>query len=241
VIYIETPANPNLAIVDISYVGKVGREQNIKTIIDNTFATPINQKPADFGIDIILHSATKYLAGHSDIMAGVIVGSKDDIDKIWKNSIVHGNVCSPFNAWLLVRGLRTLKLRVEHQSDTAFKIAEYLTLHEEVEEVLYPGLENHQQNEIARQQMKGFGGVVSFKLKRGYEASNQFVSSLKLIKHAPSLGGSESLIIHPVGMLSQAISQSEYEESGISHELLRLSVGLESSNDLIEDIENALG
>ena len=239
ILYIETPSNPLLGITDIAEIAQLARENGLITMIDNTFASPINQNPADFGIDIILHSATKYMGGHSDISAGAIAASKEHISQIWKTAINFGGNLSDQNIWLLERSLKTLNLRVKEQTKNAQKMAEYLENNEHIERVYYPGLKSHPQYELAKKQMKGFGAMLSFELIHEIDAMN-FQNALKLIKPSLSLAGLESTTVSPAQTTHALLSAEERLERGIKDGLIRFSVGIEESKDLIEDIEQAL-
>jgi methionine-gamma-lyase len=239
-VLVETPSNPTLAVTDLAAVAARARARGILTLADNTFASPVNQRPRDFGIDLVVHSATKYLGGHSDLVAGVVAGPKDLVDRIWEDSIVFGACASPFNAWLMLRGLRTLTLRVERQSATALELARHLERHPQIARVHYPGLESHPQHELARRQMKGYGGVLSFEVKGGYEAARRFVCALKLAANAVSLGGVESLAVHAASVWEGTLTPQQIEQAGVSPALVRFSVGLESAQDLAADLDQAL-
>jgi methionine-gamma-lyase len=239
-IYVETPTNPLMRITDLRAIAALGRERRITTMVDNTFATPVNQRPLALGIDVCVHSATKYLGGHSDITAGVIVGSREFVERAWKFGLVSGAVLSPFDGWLLLRGLRTLGLRVERHNRNALALARFLEAHPKVERVHYPGLESHPQHELARAQMSGFTGVLSIELKGDFSASEKFVASLKLGMHAASLGGYETLVVLPAAMWSRQLSAERRAAMGVGETLVRISVGLEDEADLIEDFAQAL-
>ena len=239
ILYIETPSNPLLGITDIVEIVHLAKENGLITMIDNTFASPINQNPADFGIDIILHSATKYMGGHSDISAGAIAASKAHIAQIWKTAINFGGNLSDQNIWLLERSLKTLNLRVKEQTKNAQKMAEYLENNEHIERVYYPGLKSHPQYELAKKQMKGFGAMLSFELIHEIDAMD-FQNALKLIKPSLSLAGLESTTVSPAQTTHALLSAEERLERGIKDGLIRFSVGIEESKDLIEDIEQAL-
>ena len=239
ILYIETPSNPLLGITDIAEIAQLARENGLITMIDNTFASPINQNPADFGIDIILHSATKYMGGHSDISAGAIAASKAHIAQIWKTAINFGGNLSDQNIWLLERSLKTLNLRVKEQTKNAQKMAEYLENNEHIERVYYPGLKSHPQYELAKKQMKGFGAMLSFELIHEIDAMD-FQNALKLIKPSLSLAGLESTTVSPAQTTHALLSAEERLERGIKDSLIRFSIGIEESKDLIEDIEQAL-
>jgi methionine-gamma-lyase len=208
--------------------------------VDSTFATPINQRPISLGIDIVIHSATKFLGGHSDISAGAIVSDKSTIAELWHTQIVFGAVLSPFDAWLLQRGLKTLPLRVRQHNKSATRLARRLERNENVAAVHYPGLPSHPQHELATHQMSDFGGVLSFEVKGGFEEASRFVSRLKLATYAPSLGGPHTLVVHPASMWVQQLSREQREAAGVVDSLIQVSVGLEDSRDIIADFERAL-
>ena len=237
-IYIETPSNPLLHLIDLKAVSDLAKNNNLISIIDNTFASPINQNPSDFGIDIIVHSATKYLGGHSDILAGTISSSKILIDKILDSSINYGGNLSEHTVWLLERSIKTLFLRVKAQNKNAQKIAEFLYVNDNVKSVYYPGLESHPQHELAKRQMNGFGGMLSFLIKEE-KKSDEFTRFLKIIKPAMSLGGVESTITSPALTSHSKISKEKREKFGISDGLLRFSVGIEDYEDLKNDLTQA--
>lgn len=239
-IYLESPSNPLLRLTDLKAVAGIAKARGITTIIDNTFATPVNQRPLELGVDVVIHSATKYLGGHHDLTAGALVSSKAFINQAWKLGVVFGSVLSPFEAWLLMRGIRTLGLRVERHNQNAMAMAEFLESHTKVARVNYPGLESHPQHQLARQQMSGFTGMLSFELKGGLEAAERFVSGLKLPTYTGSLGGVETLIVRPAAMWSHQLTPEQRLATGISEGLFRLSVGLEDVRDLIKDFEQAL-
>ena len=239
ILYIETPSNPLLGITDIDAIASLGKESGIITMIDNTFASPINQNPADFGIDIILHSATKYMGGHSDISAGAIAGSNEYIAQIWKTAINFGGNLSDQTVWLLERSLKTLNLRVKEQTKNAQEMAEYLEHHKNIERVYYPGLNSHPQHDLAKRQMKGFGAMLSFELEEGINAMD-FQNALKLIKPSMSLAGLESTTVSPAQTTHALLSPQERLDRGIKDGLIRFSVGIEEPKDLIKDIAQAL-
>ena len=239
IIYIETPSNPLLGITDIKAVALLAKKRGIITMIDNTFASPINQNPADFGIDIVVHSATKYMGGHSDISAGAVAASKEHIELIWKTGINLGGNLSDFTVWMLERSLKTLNLRVKEQTKNAQILAEYLEEHSMINRVYYPGLKSHPQHTIAATQMHGFGAMMSFELNEGVDAM-EFQNSLQFIKPSLSLAGVESTILSPAQTTHALLSEEERLERGISDRLIRFSVGIEEPEDLIADIEQAL-
>ncbi len=239
VIYIETPSNPLLTITDLKGVADLATKKNIITMIDNTFASPINQIPADFGIDIIIHSATKYMGGHSDICAGVIACSKENTDVIFQTAICFGGNLSDYTVWLLERSMKTMGLRVKAQSENALKMANYLEKSPDVENVYYPGLEGHPGHQLAKSQMKGFGGMLSFELNPEIEVS-EFFRQLDLIKPSMSLAGVESTMISPTKTSHALMSPEDREKQGIKDSLIRFSLGIEEIEDLILDIEQAI-
>jgi methionine-gamma-lyase len=245
-IVLETPSNPTLTLSDLAAVAAFAKSRGIATLADNTFASPINQNPRDFGIDLVLHSATKYLGGHSDLIAGVVCGSREAVEKIWQRSIVLGTNLSPFNAFLLLRGLRTLPLRVARQSANALALARFLQAHPAVARVHYPELESHPQHELAKRQMRRGGGVLSVELKgsegdeSGFQAAKDFVAALKLAKHAVSLGGVETLVVHAASMWEASLAPDEMERAGIVPSLVRIAAGLENAEDLCADMGQAL-
>lgn len=238
IIFIESPSNPLLKVIDLQAISNLSKKNNLISIIDNTFSSPINQNPSDFGIDIIIHSATKYLGGHSDILAGALASTRSNIDKIIESSINYGGNLSEYTVWLLERSIKTLSLRVNKQNENALKVAEYLSNHEKVNAVHYPGLKTHPDYELSSKQMKGFGGMLSFELSNLEEAV-LFTRKIKLIKSAMSLGGVESTICSPSLTSHSKISKEERENLGIFDGLLRFSVGIEDHNDIINDLKQA--
>lgn len=243
-IVLETPSNPTLALTDLAAVARFARERGIVTLADNTFASPINQRPRDFGVDLVLHSATKYLGGHSDLVAGVVCGDGAIIEKIWKRSIALGTNVSPFTAFLLLRGLRTLPLRVARQNETALTLARFLEGQPAIARVHYPALESHPQHALFRRQMTHGGGVLSIEFAgdgdRGYEAARKFVASLRLARHAVSLGGVETLVVHAASMWEASLTPARMKAAGISPALVRIAAGLENAADLQADMTAAL-
>jgi cystathionine beta-lyase len=239
ILYIETPSNPLLGITDMKAISSLAKEHGILTMIDNTFASPINQNPVDFGIDIMLHSATKYMGGHSDISAGAVAASKEHIAKIWKTAINFGGNLSDQTVWLLERSLKTLNLRVKEQTENAQKMAEYLENNPKINKVYYPGLSSHPGFEIAVRQMNGFGAMLSFELSEGIDAM-EFQNNLQLIKPSMSLAGLESTTVSPAQTTHALLSEEERLLRGIKDGLIRFSVGIEETEDLIADIEQAI-
>jgi cystathionine beta-lyase len=239
VIYIETPSNPLLKIVDIEKIAQFAKSKNIITIIDNTFATPIIQKPILFGVDIVLHSATKYFGGHSDISAGAVAGSQDHIDKIWNLAKNLGGNLSDYSVWLLERSMKTLSIRVKAQQKNAKKLAKYLSKSSFIKKVYYPGLKNHPNHILAKKQMKGFGAMISFEFIDKIDPS-LFLTSLNLIKPSMSLAGVESTMLSPAETSHYLLTEKERLSQGITKELIRFSVGIENKKDIIMDIEHAI-
>ena len=238
IIFVESPSNPLLKIIDLNAIANISKKYNLISIIDNTFSSPINQNPADFGIDIVLHSATKYLGGHSDILAGTLASSNSNIDKIIESSINYGGNLSEYTVWLLERSIKTLSLRVKKQNENAIKIAEYLTTLDKVKSVYYPGLKSHSDHELSKKQMKGFGGMLSFELS-DLDTAILFTRKLNLVKSAMSLGGVESTLCSPSLTSHSKISKAERENLGIFDGLLRFSIGIEDSEDIIDDLNQA--
>lgn len=239
VIHIETPSNPLLTITDIKAVAHLAKSKNIITTIDNTFASPVNQNPVDFGIDIVIHSATKYLGGHSDIMAGAVACSSAHMEKIHNVAKNLGGSLSDMTVWLLERSMKTLALRVRAQNKNAKKLATFLSGHKAVKHVYYPGLKTHPQHELAKSQMKGFGGMLSFELVDGLDAI-AFQNELKLIKSSMSLAGVESTMLSPHKTSHSLLTQEQRDAIGVTDNLIRFSVGIESVRDLMADIEQAI-
>ena len=239
VIFAETPTNPTLKIVDLHKVCKLGQERQITVVVDATFASPYNLQPLRFGVDIVAHSATKYLGGHNDVTAGVVCGSEDFIHNLREMRKHLGGTLDPHAAWLLLRGLKTLGLRMEKHNSNGTKIARYLEKHPKVKRVYYPGLPSHPQRSIARKQMRGFGGVVSFELNGDFETTMKFVDNLKLCFLAGSLGGTETLATQPVTCSHYHVSAEDRKKAGITDELIRLALGIEDPEDIIADLDQA--
>ncbi len=242
VVYFETPANPNMRLVNIRDISEIARSVGAKTVVDNTYATPVLTRPIEFGADIVVHSATKYLGGHGDLVAGMVVGSAEDMNEVRLVGMkdMTGAAMSPFTAMLVLRGLKTLELRVARHCDSAKQIALMLQQEPEVEQVYYPGLATSEYYELAQRQMSDFGGMIAFELKGGFAAGVQFIDRLHLIQCAVSLGDAESLVQHPASMTHSPYSPEERAASGISEGLLRLSIGLEDLVDIKGDILQAL-
>jgi len=239
VIYMETPSNPLLSIIDVQEIAALAKEHKIITMIDNTFASPVNQNPIPLGIDIVLHSATKYLGGHSDILAGTVVATEKNIDQIFQVAKNFGGSLSDFTVWMLERSIKTLGIRVKSQNENAAYLAEWLSNQEDISKVYYPGLSSHPGHEIAKKQMKGFGGMLSFELKEELDAG-KFQKELTLIKSSMSLAGVESTILSPSLTSHALLTEEERKTQGIKDGLLRLSVGIEEKEDLMQDILQAL-
>ena len=240
IIYIESPSNPLLSITDIKSIALFAKHNNLISIIDNTFASPINQNPISLGIDLVVHSATKYLGGHSDILAGTVCGSNELISIIKKSGLNYGSNISEYISWLLERSIKTLSVRVLQQNQNALKIANFLDGHKKITKVYYPGLMNHPKHDIAKQQMLGgFGGMVSFVLNDSIN-SDSFVKTLKIIQPTMSLAGVESTITSPAKTSHKKMDKLDRDKIGITKNLLRLSVGIEDADDLINDLSNAL-
>ncbi|MDR1349712.1 MAG: aminotransferase class I/II-fold pyridoxal phosphate-dependent enzyme [Zoogloeaceae bacterium] len=245
-IVVETPSNPTLALTDLAAIAEFARSRGIVTLADNTFASPINQRPRDFGIDLALHSATKYLGGHSDLIAGVVCGDAERVEKIWECAIALGTNVSPFNAFLLLRGLRTLPMRVARQNENALTLARFLETQPAIARVHYPELASHPQRALAKRQMRHGGGVLSIELKggdgdeQGFHAAQKFVAALKLARHAVSLGGVETLVVHAASMWEASLTPEQMRRAGIAPSLVRIAAGLENAADLQADITQAL-
>lgn len=240
VVFLETPTNPDCSLTDLAAVSALARQAGAKVIVDNTFATPLNQTPLALGADLVVHSATKYLGGHHDLTAGVVVGNRELIETLWATQIVLGATLSPMDAWLLLRGIRTLAVRIERINASALAIAGALQSHPAVAGVSYPGLSTHPQHALARRQMRGFGGVMGIRLKADYAGTARFVASLRLARQAVSLGGVDTLIVHAAAMWSGTLSDEALIAAGIEPGLVRLSVGLEHPDDLVRDLRRAL-
>jgi cystathionine gamma-synthase len=240
VIFSESPTNPYNRIVDLERLAEIAQRCRVKTIIDSTFATPVNQRPLEFGIDLVIHSATKYLGGHNDLLAGAVLGNAALIAAIRDLQAITGAVPDPFAAYLLIRGVKTLALRVARQNENAERIAAYLDDHEKVETVHYPSLASHPEHDIAKRQMSGFGGVVSFEIKGDIDSATRLVDACAIPRIAPSLGGVESLIEQPALMSFYELTTEERLQIGIKDTLVRYSVGVEDAEDLIADLARAL-
>jgi cystathionine beta-lyase len=241
-IWIETPTNPMMNIIDVRKVCKIAKESKIVVAVDNTFATPYLQRPLELGADIVMHSVTKYLGGHSDVVMGALITSNESIAKeIYRIQNSSGAVCGPMDSFLVLRGIKTLHLRMQRHCENGEKIARFLVSHPLIDKVYWPGLESHTNHEVAKNQMNGFGGMISFTLVGDdLDMAKKVVSNTELFTLAESLGGVESLIGHPSTMTHASIPKEERVKSGVVDSLIRLSVGVEDSTDLISDLENAL-
>ncbi|MBT8308573.1 MAG: aminotransferase class I/II-fold pyridoxal phosphate-dependent enzyme [Maribacter sp.] len=239
VIFIETPSNPLLTITDLDAIAKIAKKHGLVSMIDNTFASPVNQNPIDFGIEVVIHSATKYMGGHSDICAGAVASTEVNMERIFQLAKNLGGSLSDYTVWLLERSIKTMGIRVKAQNANAQHLAAYLDAHSEIERVYYPGLPNHPGHELAKTQMNGFGGMMSFELNADYDAS-EFQKALQLIKSTMSLAGVESTVLSPTQTSHALIGPEERKNQGISDGLIRFSVGIEEPEDLIADIEQAL-
>lgn len=239
VLYLETPSNPLLTITDVKGVANLAKKKGILSMIDNTFASPVNQNPIDLGVDVVIHSATKYMGGHSDICAGVVAASQEHMDKVWQTGICFGGSLSDYTVWLLERSIKTMVLRVRAQNENAMKMAEYLDQSEDVDNVYYPGLPSHPGHDVAKRQMKGFGGMLSFELNASIDTS-LFFKQLELIKPSMSLAGIESTMLSPTKTSHALMSAEDRAKQGIKDSLIRFSLGIEETEDLMADIEQAI-
>ena len=242
-IWVETPTNPMMNIIDIEAVSTIAKSNSILLAVDNTFATPYLQQPLNLGADIVMHSATKYLGGHSDVVMGALVVNDSELaEKLYFIQNASGAVCGPQDSFLMLRGIKTLHVRMQRHCENAKKVAEFLNDHPEIEKVYWPGLENHLNHDIAKRQMNDFGGMLSFVTKgNNYEQAIKIVESLKIFTLAESLGGVESLAGHPASMTHASIPKEEREKTGVVDSLIRLSVGIEDADDLIADLKQAIG
>ena len=239
-LYLESPTNPTLRVVDLKKAGALARQHKLLSMIDGTFGTPINQRPAEYGIDLVMHSGTKYLGGHADLICGAVAGRRELMEKIHSTRTTLGNCMDPHASWMLVRGLKTLAVRVARQNENALRVAEFLAEHGKVRNVHYPFLKSHPQYAVARAQMSGGGGMVSFEVEGTGEDARQASEAMRLFTLAPSLGGVESLVSIPVLTSHAMISAEERKKMGVTEQMIRLSVGIESADDLIADLEHAL-
>lgn len=241
-VWVETPTNPMMSLIDIPAIGQICRDKNLTLAVDNTFATPILQNPLDLGADLVIHSTSKYINGHSDVVGGAVITKTAE----WNDRIRYvmnsaGGMPGPWDAYLTLRGCKTLKIRVDKQVENAQVIAQYLESHPKIDKVWYPGLKSHPQHELAKKQMRGFGGMVSFEISGGLDAAHQLMSSTEIFTCAESLGGVESLMNHPAIMTHAAVPEDHREKLGIHEGLIRLSVGIEDADDLVGDLKKSLG
>jgi cystathionine gamma-synthase len=239
-LYLETPTNPTLKVVDIKRLSAAAKKVGAITVVDNTFATPINQNPLELGADLVVHSATKFLCGHSDAMGGLLAGKKELVHKVFQFREINGASLQSTPAYMIARGMKTLEIRIERQNSSALKIAQYLKKHPKIENVFYPGLESHQGHNIAKSQMSGFGGIMSFAIKGGFDPVKKFLPKLKFVHLAASLGSVSTLAGPPRTTSHVELTEQQRALLGIPEGLVRYSVGIEDVNDLLEDIENAL-
>jgi cystathionine gamma-lyase len=241
IVWVETPTNPLLQIIDIPMAAKVAHNRHALLVVDNTFASPYLQEPLKLGADIVVHSTTKYLGGHSDLVGGAVIMSDSRLyEKVKFAQNAAGAVPGPFDCWLVLRGIKTLAVRMDRHCSNAQRVAEYLTSHPKVQRVIYPGLASHPQHSLAKEQMTGFGGMVSFDLKGGFEACGRLLKHVRIFTEAESLGGVESLIEHPSSMTHASVPKEEREQVGVTDSLVRLSIGIEDVEDLVTDLSQAL-
>ncbi len=239
-LYVESPSNPALRVVDFAKICALAKKHGLISMIDSTFGTPINQRPAEYGIDLVMHSGTKYLSGHADLTCGVVCGRRELMQQLWETRTTLGNCMDPHAAWLLSRGIKTLAVRVARQNENAQRVAEFLERHAKVRQVYYPFLKSHPQHAIAREQMTGGGGMVTFEVEGTGEDARRVSEAMRLFTLATSLGGVESLVSIPVLTSHAMISVEQREQMGVTEQMVRLSVGIENANDLIADLEHAL-
>jgi cystathionine beta-lyase/cystathionine gamma-synthase len=239
-LYLESPTNPSLRVVDMKKMAALARQHGLVSMVDSTFATPINQRPAEYGIDLVMHSGTKYLSGHADLTCGVVCGRQELMNQLWDSRTTLGNIMDPHAAWLLIRGLKTLAVRVARQNENALRVAEFLDRHAKVRRVHYPWLKSHPQYAIAREQMSGGGGMVTFEVEGTGDDARRVSEAMRLFTLATSLGGVESLVSIPVLTSHAMISAEQREQMGVTDQMVRLSVGIENADDLISDLEQAL-
>jgi cystathionine beta-lyase/cystathionine gamma-synthase len=239
-LYVESPTNPLLRVVDFKKTAALAKQNGLISMIDATFGTPVNQHPAEYGIDLVMHSGTKYLAGHTDLICGAVAGRKELIDKVRDTRTTLGNCMDPHASWMLVRGMKTISVRVARQNENAQRVAEFLSEHAKVRRVHYPFLKSHPQYALAREQMSGGGGMVSFEVEGTGDDARRVTEAMRLFSLAPSLGGVESLVSIPVLTSHLMVSAEERRKTGITEQLIRLSVGIENVDDLIADLEHAL-
>jgi methionine-gamma-lyase len=239
-VLVESPSNPLLDITDLRAVSALARDAGALTIADNTFATPVNSRPLSLGADLVWHSATKYLGGHSDLTAGVLAGPVDLLDRIWDTAVITGAVLGPIDAWLLLRGIRTLPLRIRQHNSNGLALAHAMRAHPAVARVYYPGLPDHPQHALAATQMDGYGGVLSVELAGGYPAADRFIDGLRHARRAASLGSVETLVVHPATMWQAILRPDQLEDAAMSPAMVRLSAGIEDTDDLVDDVTRSL-
>ncbi|TCO54101.1 trans-sulfuration enzyme family protein [Actinocrispum wychmicini] len=239
-VMLETPSNPLLRLTDIQAVTAIAQDRGILTFADNTVATPVNHRLVELGVDLVMHSVTKAVSGHADVLAGIVLGRRELIDRIWRTHTMAGSVIGPFDAWLALRGLRTLAMRVQRQNATAQAVARFLAEHPAVRQVNYPGLASHPQHDLAVRQMTGFGGLMSLELRGGAPAAERFIDGLGLPVRSSSLGGFRSTVVRPAAMWEQELTEQQLAAAGVPAGLVRYAVGLESEVDLIADLDRAL-
>jgi len=239
-IFVESPVNPTCRVLDIRPISSVTRNSGIALVVDSTFASPVNYRPLEWGADVVIHSATKYLNGHHDVLAGVVCGSEPYIEEVLQKEMLWGQTPDPFALWLLERGLKTLDVRVQRSNETAMTVAQWAEKRKEISRVHYPGLSSHQDHAVAKATLDGFGGMLALELKGGGKAADRFLRKLKLVTHAPSLGGVDTLVSEPRYTSHAKMTPAERADIGIPDGFLRISVGLEAADDLIADIEQAL-
>ncbi len=237
---LESPSNPLMRLTDLARVAAIAKERGVLTLVDNTIASPINQRPLELGIDLVMHSATKYLGGHSDASAGIVVGSRRLIEAVWDTAYLLGATLDPFAAWLVLRGLRTLPMRVARHNETALRVARHLSGHAAVSRVHYAGLESHPQHELARLQMSGFGGVLSFEVDGGLDAAERVVGALALASRSASFGSFSTLVVHPAAMWAGMMSPEQLVDAGLPPGLIRMGVGFEDAGAIEADLDAAL-
>jgi cystathionine beta-lyase/cystathionine gamma-synthase len=240
-IFVETPVNPSCRVIDLRPISYLTKETGLALVVDSTFASPVNFRPLEHGADVVIHSATKYLNGHNDVLGGAVMGTASYVEEVRQKMMVWGQAADPFACWLLERGLKTLELRVRRQNENAARIAEWCEGRPEFARVHYPGLPSHPDHEVARATLDGFGGMMAFELKGGAPAADNFVRRLRLITHAPSLGGVDSLVSEPRFTSHAHLAPEERASAGVPDGFIRLSVGIEAADDLIADLEQALG
>ncbi len=242
IVYFETPANPNMRLVDIAAISLIAKAGGARVVVDNTYATPLLTRPLELGADLVVHSATKYLGGHGDLVAGLVVGNMEDLIRIRMEGMkdMTGSIMAPFNAMLITRGLKTLELRMQRHCENAMTVARQLETHQSVEKVYFPGLESFEQHDLAKRQMADFGGMIAFEVAGGMQGGIDTMNRLNMIQRAVSLGDAETLIQHPASMTHSTYTPEERAEHGISEGLIRLSIGLENVDDILEDLMPAL-